>query len=150
MLEINRLRKEDVSELARLEKEIFGENAWSEKDFLDTLDLPYAYYLVIREDGELIASCGLRNMCSDADITNVMVSPSKRRRGIGEWMLKTLMEEARSIGVINYSLEVRSRNIPARRLYEKLGFIEEGIRKDFYTNPRDDALILWNRDWNTL
>ncbi|MCR4891063.1 MAG: ribosomal protein S18-alanine N-acetyltransferase [Lachnospiraceae bacterium] len=145
MLEIRRLIPEDAARLAEMEKAIFGEEGWTEKDFLETAELSYAYYLVAVEDGVLIGCCGLRNMCGDGNISNVMVVPESRRQGIGEKLLRSLMEETRKIGVHNFTLEVRSRNYAALDLYGKLGFVQEGLRRGFYREPEDDALILWKR-----
>ena len=85
-------------------------------------------------------------MCGDADITNVFVRDGYRRRGIAEEMLKKLMEESRGIGARNFTLEVRSSNYAAIRLYEKLGFVSEGVRPGFYDHPKEDALIYWIRN----
>ena len=84
-------------------------------------------------------------MCGDADITNVMVREDHRRAGIAEEMLKELMERSKEIGARNFTLEVRASNLPAIRLYEKLGFKSEGVRPGFYEHPKEDAVIYWIR-----
>ncbi len=144
-LQFSRLSPDDIEEVAALEKETFGHEAWTRKDFIEVLDLPYAYYLIARIDGELAGCCGLRNMCGDGDITNVMVPLRHRRKGIGESMLSELMLRTLPLGVRAFTLEVRSRNYPAISLYEKLGFSQEGLRRGFYEEPADDALIFWKR-----
>ncbi|MBR1875689.1 MAG: ribosomal protein S18-alanine N-acetyltransferase [Lachnospiraceae bacterium] len=128
-----------------MEKRIFGDDAWSEEDFEETLCCDYAYYLVAMDGDEIVGSAGLRNMCGDADITNVMVREDHRRAGIAEEMLKELMERSKEIGVRNFTLEVRASNLPAIRLYEKLGFKSEGVRPGFYEHPKEDAVIYWIR-----
>lgn len=146
MVEICRLMKEDCEEVSRLEKEIFGADAWSKEDFEETLCCDYAYYVVARENGEIVASAGLRNMCGDADITNVLVRADHRKEGIAYHMLSELMDRSAGIGARNFTLEVRKSNVPAIRLYEKLGFVSEGIRPGFYEHPKEDAVIMWKRN----
>ena len=143
---IRELRKEDAAVLSGIEKEIFGDNAWSENDFIETTAIDYAHYLVAEnEDGNIVSCCGYRDMCGEADITNVCVIPEMRRRGIAEKLLKTLMEYGIDHGVQDFTLEVRSKNEAAIGLYEKLGFKSEGIRPGFYEKPKDDAIIMWKR-----
>ena len=98
MIVFDRLKNEYCSTLSRLEKEIFGEDAWSEDDFRETLCCDYAYYLVAKDGDEVIGCAGLRNMCGDADITNVFVREDYRRCGIAEEMLKKLMKGSEEIG----------------------------------------------------
>lgn len=145
MLTIRELEERDIEALTLLEKEAFGKNAWSEKDFKESLTLDYAYYIVAEEDGEIAGECGYRNMCGDADIMNVCVRPDKLRRGIAEKLLKKLMEYGEGHGVNAFTLEVRKGNRAAIELYEKLGFETEGIRPGFYEDPDDDAVIMWKR-----
>ncbi|MBR5376063.1 MAG: ribosomal protein S18-alanine N-acetyltransferase [Lachnospiraceae bacterium] len=146
MIDYDTLKSEYCATLSCLEKEIFGDDAWSEDDFRETMCCDYAYYLVARE-GDLVVGCaGLRNMCGDADITNVFVRKEYRRRGIAEEMLKKLMEDSKKIGARNFTLEVRSSNTAAISLYEKLGFVLEGVRPGFYDHPKEDARIYWIRN----
>ncbi len=146
MLTIRRLRKEDAPALSTIEKEIFGVNAWTENDFIETTAIEYAYYLVAEEGGEIVGACGYRDMCGEADITNVCVIPAFRRKGIAEKMLSDLISHGKEAGVKDFTLEVRSKNTAAIELYEKLGFKSEGVRPGFYEEPKDDALIMWKRD----
>ncbi len=146
MPEIRLFTPEDAREVSELEKAVFGSSAWTEKDFLESLALSYTCYLIAREGDALAGSCGLRNMCGEADITNVMVAPEYRRQGIGELMLRELMRRGREMGIRAFCLEVRLGNLPAIRLYEKLGFVQEGIRPRFYTDPVEDARIMWKRE----
>ena len=146
MITIERLTEDDCSTVSALEKEIFGSDAWSTEDFEETLCCDYAYYVVARDGDAIVGSAGLRNMCGDADITNVLVRSDHRRSGIAYVMLSELMDRAVSIGVRNYTLEVRRSNYPAISLYEKLGFVSEGIRPGFYDRPKEDAVIMWKRN----
>lgn len=145
MIVYDRLKTEYCRTLSLLEKEIFGNDAWSEDDFKETICCDYAYYLVAKDGDKVVGCAGLRNTCGDADITNVFVRKEFRRRGIAEEMLKKLMTDSREIGAEHFTLEVRASNTAAISLYEKLGFVLEGTRPGFYDHPKEDALIYWIR-----
>lgn len=144
MLNFYKLSEEDIEEVSRIEEETFS-MPWSPKDFLEMINLDYAYYIVAKLDDEVVGCCGIRNMCGDGEITNVVIRKDMRKAGIGEAMLRHLLSASRDIGVRNYTLEVRESNAPAIALYEKLGFQVEGKRKGFYEKPVEDALIMWLR-----
>ena len=133
---------------AHMESAVFGGDAWTEEDFRESLCCDYAVYVAARDTDRnaAVAFAGVRNMCGDGDITNVLVDEEYREHGIAEHLLRYLMEEGRAIGVRNFTLEVRRSNTPAIRLYEKLGFVSEGIRPGFYSDPREDAIIFWKRE----
>ena len=135
---------EDCRRAAELESRIFGGDAWTEEDFRESLCCDYAVYVVARDGDEdrLTACAGVRNMCGDGDITNVMVDEAYRRRGIAEHLLRYLMKEGEAIGVRNFTLEVRRSNIPAIRLYERKNFVRDGLRKNYYTAPVEDAILM--------
>ena len=142
-----RIKKEDAVTLSEIERGVFGKNAWTVNDFIETVAIEYAYYLVAeeRDTGRIVGICGYRDMCGEADITNVCIIPEMRKHGIAYEMLKCLMEYGLDHGVKDFTLEVRAKNEAAIGLYEKLGFISEGVRPGFYEDPKDDALIMWKR-----
>lgn len=139
-----RMEEADTARAAQMEAEASRE-AWSQKSYRDALANENAYYLVAQQGGSVIACCGFWQSFEEADICNVVVEESFRRRGIARRMLLALMQEGKARGIEHFTLEVRSGNVPAIRLYEKLGFITEGVRKGFYENPKEDALIMWKR-----
>ena len=118
---------------------------WSKESFISTIQSKDAFYVVAEAEGEIVGCCGVINACGDGDISNVSVKESLRGKGIGKAMVSTLLTWAESIGVENYTLEVRAGNERAIRLYESLGFVGEGIRPGFYDKPKEDALIMWKR-----
>ncbi len=148
MIIYEHMQLKDCEHAAELEDEIFGKDAWSVGDFEESLCCDYAIYVVARDTGSdrLVACAGVRNMCGDGDITNVLVDRDHREQGIAEHLLRYLMDEGRAIGIRNFTLEARKSNIPAISLYEKLGFVSEGIRPGFYDNPKEDAIIFWKRE----
>lgn len=145
-INIRSMTGQDVCRAAALERECFSE-PWSQQAYQDTLANENALYLVAEEkDGALAGICGLLDILGEGDISNVAVQEGFRRRGIAERMLSELLAQGRKRGITAFTLEVRVSNEAAVRLYEKLGFVCEGRRKNFYQKPREDALILWKRE----
>ncbi len=134
---------EDVPEVAAIEREAFSD-PWSEAGFASELTQSYALYLTahLKTDSAIVGYCGFLQSMEEAEIVNVAVREDCRGRGIGYRMLLDLMERGRDRGVRYFTLEVRRSNEPALRLYEKLGFVQVGFRKDFYEKPAEDAFIL--------
>lgn len=143
-LKIKPLTEEYVDQVCVLEEEAFS-MPWHRESFLEMILNKDACYLVGLMEEEVVASCGLRNIVGDGEITNVVTKSSARGRGIGEQMLLKLLEEGTAMGVEAFTLEVRKSNDAAIHLYEKLGFVTEGVRKNFYEDPTEDALIMWKR-----
>ena len=141
---IRALRKEDALPLSKIEQESFS-MPWSAEDFAALVAHSYCHYVVAEAAGEVIGCCGYTESCGEGNIDNVVVAPSWRGRGVAQAMLKTLMEQGKAEGVKAYTLEVRVSNAPAIHVYEKLGFVTEGIRPGFYKKPTEDAAIMWRR-----
>ena len=132
----------DLPSVLEIERECFPA-PWSERIFRDVLDLDYYHFLTAILDGEVAGYCGYIRSFETADIANIAVRGSLRRSGIGEKLLRKLMDDGYRAGVERFSLEGRASNTPAIALYEKLGYRQEGLRRGYYENPREDALILW-------
>lgn len=141
-IRISEMTPEDIPEVAALERQVFSV-PWSENGFLSSLRSPDSLYLTVRQEGRLAGYCGFLQSFDEADIMNVAVAPELRNRGIGLRMLEELMRRGRGRGVLRYTLEVRQSNAAAIHLYEKLGFVSVGIRRDFYEKPIESAVIMW-------
>lgn len=144
---IRLMTSDDVVRVAELERMIFSD-PWSENVYRQTLALDETIYLVICDSEKrenIIGVAGVRNIVGDGEITNVMVLPEYRQKGLAYRLLQELIEKGREIGITAYTLEVRASNSSAIRLYEKLGFISAGIRPGFYEHPKEDALIMWKK-----
>lgn len=141
---VRRMTEKDVPEAAALEAASFS-MPWSEKAFYEQLGKSNALYLVAEKDGRIIGVCGLMESYGEADISNVSVDKRYQNRGVATTMLKDLMAEGSRRGISAYTLEVRAGNAAAIHLYEKIGFMREGIRRGFYERPREDAVIMWKR-----
>lgn len=144
MIEITRMQAADLDAVAAIENNIFSQ-PWSKKGFEASLRQPDTLYLTARFEGEIAGYCGLLQSFDEADITNVAVKETYRRKGIAETMLKTLLKLGCERGIEAFTLEVRQSNTGAIALYEKLGFVGCGIRKNFYEKPKEHAVIMWKR-----
>lgn len=144
MIEYREMKEEDVPFISRLEEETFS-MPWSAASFLQMIRNKDSRYYVAEEDGKLLGGCGLLLIAGEGNITNVVVVPEARRRGVATGMLTHLLAAGDREGLTAYTLEVRVSNQAAIGLYEKLGFVSEGIRPNFYEKPTEDAMIMWKR-----
>jgi ribosomal-protein-alanine acetyltransferase len=126
---------------ARLEGQCFGENITAEA-FCRFADAPANHYFcALGEDGSLLGYGGISLVADEAEIITVAVSPLCRRQGIARALMEHMLRLAADAHASVY-LEVRASNTPARELYLSLGFAETGVRKNYYTSPREDAILM--------
>ena len=130
-IEVRPLRDTDIEELSRIEAASFS-MPWSAEDFRGLLLRDYCLYVVAEADGHIAGCAGLTDSFHEGNIDNVVTAPEYRNLGAER-------------GITAYTLEVRVSNAPAIRLYEKFGFVSEGIRPGFYEKPNEDAMIMWRR-----
>lgn len=135
------MNESHVAQVAALEKICFSD-PWSENSVASELKNPLSCWLVAEEDGEVAGYVGSQTVMDESDMMNVAVHPDYRRKGIAEKLVTELVEALKKRDSRCLTLEVRASNEPARALYEKLGFVQVGLRKNYYRNPREDALIL--------
>ena len=143
-MEIIPMNAAHVPNVAALEKACFRD-PWSEASISGELDNPLSLWLVAVEQGAVVGYIGSQTVLDEADVMNVAVDPAMRRRGVGKALLRELETRLRTESVCALSLEVRPSNRAAVGLYTKLGFAEEGRRRNFYNDPTEDALILTRR-----
>lgn len=143
---ITKMTENHVAQVAELEKICFGSAAWSENSIASELKNQLSLWLVAL-DGETVAGyVGSQTVMDESDMMNVAVHPDCRRQGIAEELVNALTDALREKESRCLTLEVRASNEPAKKLYEKLGFVSVGLRKNYYRNPREDALIL-RKEW---
>ena len=135
------MNESHVAQVAALEKICFSD-PWSENSVASELKNPLSCWLVAEEDGEVAGYVGSQTVMDESDMMNVAVHPDYRRKGIAEKLVMELVEALKKRDSRCLTLEVRASNEPARALYGKLGFVQVGLRKNYYRNPREDALIL--------
>ena len=141
MMNITEMNASHVPQVAQLEQLCFAD-PWSEKSIASELTSKWSYWLVAVEDDRVVGYIGSQSSIDESDVMNVAVHPDFRRKGIAEKLINHLVEELKNRGSHTLLLEVRASNAPAIALYEKLGFTQVGCRKNYYHNPREDALIL--------
>ena len=138
------MQDKDVKEVALLEKECFS-MPWTEASIKKEIENKDSLFCVCEIDERIVGYAGMYYVYPEGDITNVAVTNEYRGRGIARKILTFMFEEAVKDGVIEYTLEVRVGNKKAIHLYETLGFLNAGVRKNFYDNPKEDAIIMWKK-----
>ena len=141
MIEIRPMEEAYVPQIAQLEKLCFSD-PWSESSIASELSNPLSCWLVAMEGEQVAGYIGSQTVMGESDMMNVAVNPDFRRQGVAQTLILALVEALKARGSHWLMLEVRQSNAPARALYEKLGFAEVGRRKNYYRNPKEDALIL--------
>ena len=144
MIEIVRMNESHVSAVVELEKQNFSD-PWPDIAVRGELTNKLALWLVAMENGEVVGYVGSQTVLQEADMMNIAVADTHRRRGIAKMLVEELILQ---LDAYQLSLEVRSSNAPAIALYENLGFQQVGLRKNYYRNPKEDALIL-RKEWKT-
>jgi ribosomal-protein-alanine N-acetyltransferase len=134
----------DVEAVYEIEKVSFS-TPWTLDSFYHemTTNTQATYVVAVNEMDTIIGFCGMWIVLDESQITNVAVLPAGRGKGTGEGLMREAIRIAKKRGVTLMSLEVRVSNTIAQNLYRKLGFQEGGIRKGYYTDNQEDALVMW-------
>ncbi|MGZ0050981.1 ribosomal protein S18-alanine N-acetyltransferase [Brevibacillus gelatini] len=142
-LEYRFMTMQDVGAVAELERLSFS-TPWPHEAFVNELTKnPNARYVVAVHQNRIVAYCGMWIVLDEAHITNVAVHPLFRGKKIGLGLMIKMMGVAKMLGANSMTLEVRPSNTVARNLYTKLGFREHGVRKRYYSDNNEDAIIMW-------
>lgn len=139
------MNEHHVPQIALLERECFAD-PWSQQSIASELHNPLSLWLVAQEGQTLLGYVGSQTCLDETDMMNIAVSPASRRQGVARALIEALVSALRERGSKQLTLEVRASNGPARQLYESLGFLQAGLRKNYYRNPKEDALIL-RKEW---
>lgn len=118
---------------------------WSRSSYEQELNNSLAQYFVAKLDNKIIGFVGTWIIVDESHITNVAVHPDYRKLGIASKLIEELISYCDSKNCIAYTLEVRAGNKPAISLYEKHGFKIDGVRKEYYQDNKEDALLMWRR-----
>ena len=129
-----------------LSKECFA-IPWTLESINNELNNPLAKYVIAQDlsTGEVVGFVGVWIIAGEGDITNIAVSSKYRKLGIASNLLIKLFDVCKTFNCEDITLEVRASNIPAQNLYKKFNFKEEGIRKGYYSDNGEDAIIMWKR-----
>lgn len=141
---IRPMQLQDVEQVAALEQQCFSQ-PWSLKAFQEILNTSYRILFVAIDDDIVIGECMLTEIAGEGEITNVAVNSVFRKKGIARQLMKATLAEGEKRNIAAYTLEVRAGNVAAIKLYESFGFVTEGVRRNFYSKPVEDALIMWKR-----
>lgn len=140
-LTFSRLDKEDAEQLLNLERLCFS-HPWDERQFNLAFEQELFNVFGLKNGDCLLAYLSFYHSADEMEILNFAVSPNVRRCGIGKRLLGLVLQIGRKMGIERVVLEVRSSNVAARNLYAAFGFEQVGLRKAYYPDNREDALIL--------
>lgn len=133
----------DIEDVLKIEHECFTA-PWSEEAFINELTHNrFAVYIVIEDGDHVIGYCGVWVIVDEAHVTNIAILPEYRGKKLGEALLTKVIEVTKKLGAEKMTLEVRVCNYIAQGLYRKLGFKDGAIRKGYYTDNQEDALVMW-------
>mgnify|MGYP005857048811 CR=1 FL=1 len=137
------MKMEDIDRVLEIERQSFR-TPWPTDAYVHELrENRLATYIVARSDAELVGYAGMWVILDEAHITTIAVDPRYRGQHIGERLLMGLIDAALERGARWMTLEVRRSNVTAQALYKKYGFREIGTRKGYYSDNREDAIVMW-------
>lgn len=142
---ISEMKSEHVAHVAALEALCFSD-PWSENSVASELRNPLSLWLVALDGDTVIGYVGSQTVCGETDMMNIAVHPNCRRKGIAASLIVDLIRALKLRQSRCLTLEVRASNSSAIALYEALSFVQIGCRKNYYRNPKEDALIL-RKEW---
>ncbi|HEY9679269.1 MAG TPA: ribosomal protein S18-alanine N-acetyltransferase [Drouetiella sp.] len=149
-VEVRHLNLSDLDEVMEIEPVAFGSHHWSHQSFVNELNSSVGHYFAAydSETKQLLGYSGfwLVNGEEEAHVTTLAVHPDYRRKYIGERLLINDIVQARKVGARWMTLEVRMSNDSAQKLYYKYGFKSLGVRKNYYQDNDEDALVLWTEN----
>ena len=142
-LELRRLELRDLDAIEQIER-VSYRTPWSRSMFASELAKPSSLsFGAVDESGVLVGYLVLSRYVDAWHVMNVAVAPERRRQGVASALLQRLLELTKDDAMRGYTLEVRVSNLGAIHLYERFGFVPKGLRRGYYTDNREDALIMW-------
>ena len=148
-LRFEKLSEVHIPAILAIENEVNGA-PWSERSFRNELDHRHGIFRVALEDGEVAGYGALWLVVDEAHVTNVAVAPARQRRGVGRRLMVELLRAARDAGMACSTLEVRAGNAAALHLYESLGFERSALRRGYYPDNKEDAVVMWRHRLDDL
>jgi ribosomal-protein-alanine N-acetyltransferase len=137
------MEKEHLDQVLDIEQVSFP-TPWSRNSYLRELsDNQFAYYYVCLQGEQVVGYMGMWIIIDEAHVTTIAVHPDFRGRQLGRYLLEELMLRAVVLGADKITLEVRPSNEPAQKLYRRVGFVPAGLRKGYYSDTKEDAIIMW-------
>ena len=130
---------EDLDQVMEIETDLFA-MPWTKEGMFTFLTREDTMFFVVEEKGRILGYCSMQTVLDEGDILNVAVRSDRQKEGIGYFLVDSMLMLAQAQGISLVHLEVRESNGTARRLYQRLGFVEDGLRKNYYTDPQENAL----------
>ena len=141
MIEIRQMQLDDLEQVMEIENENFSV-PWTETGFFTFLIREDTLFLVAQEEEKILGYCGVVMVQDEGDITNVAVKKNRQNQGVGKKLMEELVKYTEQEGVTRLFLEVRASNEPAIHLYQNMRFVQTGIRKNYYEEPREDGIMM--------
>ena len=132
---------EDLDQVMEIENELISP-PWTREGFFTFLLKDENMFFVVEEKGRILGYCSMQTVLDEGDILNVAVTRDRQKEGIGYFLVDSMLMLAAARGIHIVHLEVRESNGSARRLYQRLGFKEDGFRKNYYTEPVENAVLM--------
>ncbi|RDW18824.1 ribosomal protein S18-alanine N-acetyltransferase [Oceanobacillus chungangensis] len=140
---IRKMEIKDVEHVVEVEKASFTIPWTTDIFYQEIVDNNFAHYFVIELNGQIVGYAGAWIVIDDAQITNIAIMPEYRGYKLGEKLFQYVIQSAIGMGVRHLSLEVRVSNRVAQSMYRKFGLVPGGIRKNYYTDNQEDAIVMW-------
>lgn len=142
-VEILKMKVEHLDDIMRIERDLFS-SQWPRSIFKAELkENPFAHYYIIKYEGKVVGYAGLWLLMEGAQVTNIAISSDYQGKRLGKALFSFIYQKAMTSGCESLSLEVRKSNEVAQNMYRQFGMTISGIRKEYYTDNREDALIMW-------
>lgn len=132
---------EDLDQVMEIENDLISP-PWTREGFFTFLLKDENMFFVVEEKGRILGYCSMQTVLDEGDILNVAVTRDRQKEGIGYFLVDSMLMMAAARGIHIVHLEVRESNDSARRLYQRLGFKEDGLRKNYYTEPVENAVLM--------
>ncbi len=146
-INIEKMTKDDVETVVKIEEEAYGKHHWAKSSFYDEMSNNLAkYYVAKLPGGEIVGYAGTWHIIDEGHITTIAVKNGYLRNHIGESIIKAIIDDCYKNNIKYLTLEVRVSNTAAIKLYEKYGFQSLGTRKGYYQDNGEDALIMWTEN----
>ena len=141
MLIVRNMIESDVEAIASMESAVFSD-AWTANSIRDTYNQPQAFIVTAEVDGKIAGYCIVYFVLDEGEIARIAVSHSFRRKGVGRKLLEHVETICAEKGIVRLMLDVRESNESARSFYKNFAFEEDGIRKNFYEEPKENAVLM--------
>lgn len=141
-ISIRPMQVSDIDAVLVVENKSFS-TPWSRAAFAEEMTNDLAHYLVVVDEDWLVGYGGFWLVVDEAHVTNIALLPEYRGRGLGLLLLEHMILTAKMLRAVSMTLEVRPTNMAARKLYSRRGFVERGLRPNYYAELGEDALIMW-------